>query len=124
MSAGAEPVLRDIKLRVQTGQLVIVSGQVGAGKTSLLAALLQELYAAKGADVSVHGQIAYTAQDPWVRNATLRDNILMGEKFDPVRYQEVLEACALVSDIALLPTGDSSEIGEKVSGWTHVKCLI
>lgn len=101
-------------MRVQTGQLVIVSGQVGAGKTSLLAALLQELYIAKGASISVHGQVAYTAQDPWVRNASLRDNVLMGEKFDPVRYQEVLMACALVSDIALLPAGDSSEIGEKV----------
>lgn len=93
---------------------MIVSGQVGAGKSSLLAAFLQELYAAKGVSVSVHGQVAYTAQDPWVRNASLRDNVLMGEKFDPVRYQEVLEACALVSDIALLPAGDSSEIGEKV----------
>ena len=69
---------------------------------------------AKGAAISVHGQVAYTAQDPWVRNASLRDNILMGEKFDPIRYQEVLAACALVSDIALLPTGDTSEIGEKV----------
>ncbi|KAK9847067.1 hypothetical protein WJX84_012280 [Apatococcus fuscideae] len=82
--SGSEPVLRDVNLRVQTGQLVIVSGQV-----------------------------AYTAQDPWVRNASLRDNVLMGEKYDPIRYQEVLEACALVSDIALLPAGDSSEIGEK-----------
>lgn len=35
------------------------------------------------------GTVAYTAQDPWICNATLRDNILMGRDFDEPRYQQV-----------------------------------
>jgi len=59
------------------------------------------------------GSVAYTAQDPWIQNATLRDNILMGRELDDERYAAVLEACALTQDLELLPAGDMSEIGEK-----------
>lgn len=61
----------------------------------------------------VSGSVAYTAQDPWIQNATLKDNILMGKELDEGRYQEVLNCCALVQDLELLPAGDMSEIGEK-----------
>ena len=57
--------------------------------------------------------MAYTAQDPWIQNATLKDNILMGKELDEERYQKVLECCALIQDLELLPAGDMSEIGEK-----------
>lgn len=59
------------------------------------------------------GSVAFTAQDPWIQNATLRDNILMGNEFDEERYNRVLESCALLTDLELLPAGDMSEIGEK-----------
>ncbi len=57
--------------------------------------------------------MTYTAQDPWIQNATLRDNILMGRPLDEERYAAVLDAVALTPDLALLPAGDMSEIGEK-----------
>ena len=57
--------------------------------------------------------MAYTAQEPWIQNATLRDNILMGNEYDEERYASVLDACALQTDLELLPAGDMSEIGEK-----------
>ena len=59
------------------------------------------------------GTVAYTAQEPWIQNATLRDNILMGNEYDEERYASVLDACALQTDLELLPAGDMSEIGEK-----------
>ena len=58
--------------------------------------------------------MAYVAQEAWIQTKTLRDNILFGQKLDPDRYDEVLEACALKPDLEILPNGDLTEIGEKV----------
>ena len=70
---GKEILLRDVDLSVAQGQLVVVVGAVGAGKTSLLCALLGEMLARRGS-VCVRGAVAYTQQDPWIQNATLKDN--------------------------------------------------
>lgn len=61
------------------------------------------------------GKIAYIQQQPWIRNLSLRENIIFGRKFDQILYDEVIEACALNKDIAMLPNGDFTEIGEKVN---------
>ncbi len=106
------PLLHNITLTIPSGALVLVVGDVGCGKTSLLQAILGEMHVRTGA-VEVHGSTAYTAQDPWIQNATLRDNVLMGASMDWDWYDAVLEACALVPDLELLPAGDLSEIGEK-----------
>lgn len=55
-----------------------------AGKSSLLAALLGEMYM-EGGTIAVAGSVAYAAQDPWIQNATLRDNVLMGNAYDEDR---------------------------------------
>lgn len=44
---------------------------------------------------------------------SLRDNILVGRPYDEEQYAAVLEACALLPDLATLPAGDATEIGEK-----------
>lgn len=59
--------------------------------------------------------MAYVPQQAWIQNATLKNNILFGSPLDEARYQQVLEACALLPDLKLLPGGDLTEIGEKVS---------
>lgn len=64
--------------------------------------------------VRVSGSVAYVPQAAWIQNATLRDNILFGQPFDPVKYEVVISACALSADLAQLPAGDMTEIGEKV----------
>lgn len=46
-------------------------------------------------------------------NASIRDNVLFGESFRPKRYQKVLELCALIPDIELMPCQDNAEIGER-----------
>jgi ABC-type multidrug transport system fused ATPase/permease subunit len=100
--------------RVARGELVGVIGRVGAGKSSLLHALLGELQGqgARGV-VQLRGRVALVTQQPWIRNATLRDNILFGRTYEPTRYARVLDACALHEDLKLLAAGDLTEIGEK-----------
>ena len=58
--------------------------------------------------------MAYVPQQAWIRNATLKENILFGKNSDDVRYPRTIEACALGPDLEILPGGDETEIGEKV----------
>uniref|UniRef100_A0A336KSQ1 ABC-type glutathione-S-conjugate transporter n=1 Tax=Culicoides sonorensis TaxID=179676 RepID=A0A336KSQ1_CULSO len=104
--------LKNIKFKVDVNQLVAVVGTVGSGKSSLLAALLGEMYRISGR-VNRKGSIAYVPQQAWIQNATLRDNILFARPFDKKRYEKVVHACALKADIDMLPDGDQTEIGEK-----------
>lgn len=60
-----------------------------------------------------YSTIAYVPQNPWLLNGSIRDNILFGESYRPKRYQKVLELCALMPDIELMPAGDMTEIGER-----------
>ncbi|XP_035695059.1 multidrug resistance-associated protein 1-like [Branchiostoma floridae] len=106
------PILKDISFAVPDGSLVAVVGQVGAGKSSLLSALLGEMEKQHGY-VAVRGSTAYVPQQAWIQNATLRDNILFDKRLNISQYKEVLEACALGPDLEMLPGGDMTEIGEK-----------
>lgn len=63
--------------------------------------------------VNTFGNIAYLQQQAWIQNASLRDNILFGKPFDKERYKKIIEACALKTDLEILPGGDQTEIGEK-----------
>ncbi|ETV79145.1 hypothetical protein H257_07232 [Aphanomyces astaci] len=102
----------DINLTIQQGQFVVLHGAVGQGKSSLCAALLGEMRKLAGT-VFVGGEVAYFAQQSWIQNATIRDNILFGKPFDAAKYARVVEACALTKDMAGLPAGDHTEIGQK-----------
>ncbi|EFA77181.1 hypothetical protein PPL_12389 [Heterostelium album PN500] len=99
-------VLKDINLDVSIGELAVVIGPVGSGKSSLLSSLLV-------GGCALQGNIAYVSQLPWIMNGTLRDNILFGKEYDQQKYQNILEICELVPDLNTLPKGDLSGIGEK-----------
>ena len=74
--------LEEITLSAHKGELVCLVGRVGAGKSSILHALLGDLYKATGT-VTLRGSVAYVAQQPWVLNASVRDNITFGKPWDP-----------------------------------------
>ncbi|KAJ2774929.1 hypothetical protein IWQ57_000607 [Coemansia nantahalensis] len=107
-----EPVLKDVDIKCRRDELVAVIGRVGAGKSSLVSAILGDMIKCSGT-VEVCGSIAYVPQQPWIMNATLRDNILFGHRFDQAFYDRVVDACALRQDLDMLPAGDMTEIGEK-----------
>jgi ABC-type multidrug transport system fused ATPase/permease subunit len=136
-------VLRNLRLSVKHGTLVILTGAVGSGKSSAISALLGELHVAStkrplsppqgagagagtGTDegqcdsvmdittdppVYLNGSAAVVSQQPALLNATLRNNILFGRKYDQERYEWVLDRCCLVPDLQTLPAGDRTEIG-------------
>nr|XP_060497769.1 ATP-binding cassette sub-family C member 2 [Panthera onca] len=107
-----EATIRDVNLDIMPGQLVAVVGTVGSGKSSLMSAMLGEMENVHG-HITIKGTIAYVPQQSWIQNGTLKDNILFGSELDEKKYQQVLEACALLPDLEVLPGGDLAEIGEK-----------
>lgn len=107
-----QATLKNINISVKKGRLTAIVGPVGCGKTSLISAFLGEMEKIQGS-VNVDGRIAYVPQQAWIQNATLQDNITFGKTFNKKFYEQVVAACALTSDFAMLPGGDQTEIGEK-----------
>ena len=108
----ALPTLRNVSLSLSTPDLVLVTGPVGCGKSSLLLAILQELPPSRGT-VSCEGRIAYVSQKPWVFSGTIRDNILFGKDMCTERYAQTIDVCQLGEDVAKWPSGDLTMIGER-----------
>uniref|UniRef100_A0A8D3DGD5 ABC-type glutathione-S-conjugate transporter n=1 Tax=Scophthalmus maximus TaxID=52904 RepID=A0A8D3DGD5_SCOMX len=111
-SADGPPCLKRINIHVPRGSLVAVVGHVGSGKSSLLSAMLGETEKRSGR-VVVKGSVAYVPQQAWIQNATVQDNVIFGREKLKTWYHRVLEACALLPDLDILPAGDATEIGEK-----------
>ncbi|HEX8822199.1 MAG TPA: ATP-binding cassette domain-containing protein, partial [Archangium sp.] len=115
-SANSPPVVRDVSLRIEPGQMVAIVGRSGAGK-STLANLLLGLYLPTsgrvvydGVDLhnldlrSVRGQMGVVLQDPSFFGSSLRDNITLGSPGLPL--ERVVEAAKLANihdDILAMP---------------------
>uniref|UniRef100_A0A8C0BW99 ABC-type glutathione-S-conjugate transporter n=1 Tax=Buteo japonicus TaxID=224669 RepID=A0A8C0BW99_9AVES len=111
-SKETSPCLRRIDLTVPQGSLLAVVGQVGAGKSSLLSALLGELEKTDGCMI-MKDTAAYVPQQAWIQNASVEDNILFGKEMNETWFNRVIDACALQPDLESFPAGRKSEIGEK-----------
>jgi ABC-type multidrug transport system fused ATPase/permease subunit len=111
----SKEVLRDLTLSFPPG-LNVVFGQVAAGKSALLQALLGELDLHNGELLKPDAPIGYCAQTPWLQSMSIRDNILFSSPYDEMRYKQTLEACALTADLANFKHGDLSNIGENGIG--------
>lgn len=70
--------------------------------------------------VSVIGSTAYVPQAPFILGGTVRDNILFGREYDEERYGVAVQAAQLEPDLAQLPAGDMTELGESGGGCHHI----
>ncbi|PYH40482.1 ATP-binding cassette transporter YOR1 [Aspergillus saccharolyticus JOP 1030-1] len=104
--------LKDMSFEISRGELIAVIGPVGSGKTSLLAALAGDMRQTTGT-LRMGVTRGYCPQYAWVQNTTVRNNILFGKEYDEARYNQVIDACALRSDLAMFPDGDQTEVGER-----------
>ncbi|KAJ2609007.1 ATP-binding cassette glutathione S-conjugate transporter ycf1 [Coemansia sp. RSA 1804] len=105
-------------LTIKSGEMAMVVGRVGSGKSSFVTALCGEMPISSGTG-KVYGTIGYVEQKPTILDDTVRGNILMGREFDEKFFWQVIEACDLVKDIYSMPDGDQTEVGSyglKLSG--------
>ncbi|KAJ7035141.1 P-loop containing nucleoside triphosphate hydrolase protein [Mycena alexandri] len=117
------PSSRRFILRIE-GELLfkrgfnLVVGPTGSGKTSLLMALLGEMHLIQSSPASWFNiprqrGVSYAAQESWVLNDTIKNNILFNSPIDEERYSKVLYQCCLERDLELFDAGDETEVGEK-----------
>ncbi|KAF4974138.1 hypothetical protein FZEAL_8903 [Fusarium zealandicum] len=124
-------VLRNLNFSFPSGELSVISGKTGTGKSLVLSALLGETDLLEGSirvpktklpaerhddeanlgNWLIPGSVAYVGQTPWLESASLRDNILFGLPFVQERYKKVVDVCALTKDLEMLPDGDKTELG-------------
>ncbi|PQE06054.1 ABC bile acid transporter protein [Rutstroemia sp. NJR-2017a BBW] len=124
-------VLRNVNVSFPEGELSVISGKTGTGKSLMLASILGEVDIIAGAVKVPRGpkpedrhdhlanrdnwiipsSIAFVAQIPWIENASIKDNILFGLPLDEKRYEKVIEVCALRKDLEMLGDGENTEIG-------------
>ncbi|XP_022721510.1 ABC transporter C family member 8-like isoform X2 [Durio zibethinus] len=104
--------LRDVDMEIKRGQKIAVCGPVGAGKSSILCAMLGEIPKLSGT-VHMFGSIAYVSQTSWIQSGTIRDNIIYGKPMDAHKYEKAIKVCALDKDINSFDHGDLTEIGQR-----------
>ena len=118
--------LDGVSLSVPAGETHALVGATGGGKSSLVRLLLGFIapqsgrVLVDGADLStldlraLRQQIGYVAQDPFLTDGSVHDNIAYGDrKADPARVREAALAAAAEDFIRGLPKGYDSEVGER-----------
>ncbi|CAD2219120.1 ABC transporter transmembrane region/ABC transporter, putative [Angomonas deanei] len=105
-------LLKDLNLEIPRGKLTVIVGPTGSGKSSLFLTMLSQLEVSKG-EAWCCKNIAYVPQQPWIMNATLKDNILFFSEDDEERLTRALEVSQLKADLDILSNGLKTEIGEK-----------
>jgi ABC-type multidrug transport system fused ATPase/permease subunit len=119
----------DIDMRFRIGELNVIVGPTGSGKTSLLMALLGEMSKLSGnvylpggksreelkadVDTGLVESVAYCAQQAWLVNGTIKENIVFASPWNARRYKNVIVACSLQRDLEILDGGDQTLVGEK-----------
>ena len=132
--------LKNINLEIQKGEFVCVIGKSGSGKSTLFQSILGELFArpaglvdpqvdpeehgpeeasieelaeTPGSYLNYNANLSYLSQKPWIRNATLKENIIFGHPFEEKKYKECVEFSGLEDDLKILKDGDETVIGDK-----------
>lgn len=121
-------LLKDLDLRLKTGEFVAIIGEVGAGKSLLLDSLLREAparfssYVLDGQDAldrsleSLRGHFAFVPQEGFIMSSTLRDNVVFEYGTSRDKDPGVLRSLGLAAfalDRSMLEAGLDTEIGER-----------
>ena len=106
-------ILKNINFSIKKGELVMIIGQIGSGKTTLFNALLNNILSSPQTIIKINNSIAYTNQNPFIKFDTIKNNILFFNEYDEEKYNKILNLCELEKDIKSFNKGDYTIISEK-----------
>lgn len=108
-----QSLIKNLNLDIARGTFNILIGRVGSGKSLLLRSLIREMQLEEGSADLGPKAAAFCSQTPWLKNASIRDNVLSESALDEDWYDKVARACLLDRDFADLPQGDRTLVGSK-----------
>jgi ATP-binding cassette subfamily C protein CydD len=120
------PALDSVSLAVEPGSLVVVTGESGSGKSSLLA-LLMRFVEPTGGEIRIGGhrldelpvqawreQVGWVSQDPHLFAGSVADNVRLGcPGATDGAVEEALERAGAAVFVGALPEGSATQIGER-----------
>lgn len=106
-------VLKNVDIEINRGSIVMCSGLVGSGKTTLGKAIMGELAPASGTISVSSKRIGCCQQSPWLPSGTIKEAICAFLPEDQGWYEEVIRLCCLEDDISALANGDQTQIGSR-----------
>lgn len=120
-------VLHGLDLEVTRGQTVAIVGPTGAGKSTIVK-LLCRFYDPSGGKVTLNGidlrefeldalrsRFAVVLQDPYLFDASVRDNITLGREVDEARLLDAVERTRAIEVVKKLEHGFDTKVGERGS---------
>jgi ATP-binding cassette subfamily C (CFTR/MRP) protein 4 len=105
--------ISDVSLSFEAGELSCISGKVGCGKSALILSLAGELNSFSGSIKRNYSSLGYAAQNAWIMNGSIKENITMGLSFNKEWYEQVVDACGLRLDFCQLSNGDLTIVGDR-----------
>jgi ATP-binding cassette subfamily B protein len=124
---GAMPVLHSVSLNIPAGATIALVGGTGSGKSTLIKLALGFIEAQSGeirfdgedlrmlSKSSLRAAIGYVAQEPFLTDGSVAENIAYGQLPDPERVREAAIAAEAHGFISALPNGYDSPVGERGS---------
>lgn len=108
-----EPTIKNLTFKMKRGDMMLVAGRVGTGKTTLLHALMREIKTVSG-KASIKGSIAYVEQEPFIFSASVKENVAFGLEFDQARFDYAVKVSQLEEDVKNnFSNGADTIIGER-----------
>lgn len=120
-------ILFGLDLEVRRGQTVAIVGPTGAGKSTIVK-LLCRFYDPTAGRVSLNGvdlrrfeleslrrRFAVVLQDPYLFDASVRDNITLGREVDPAKLIAAAERTRAMEVVKKLEAGFDTRVGERGS---------
>lgn len=87
----ARIIVSELDFSLKKGELMVIVGQVGCGKTTILHSIMEETKLCEGKH-TIEGTIAYVEQEPFIVSGSIEDNILMGLEFNAEQFEKAIEA--------------------------------
>jgi ATP-binding cassette subfamily B protein len=120
---GTENGIFDVGFDIERGSFTVITGRIGAGKTTLVRSILG-LVAAEAGEIRWNGMLveepdrflvpphaAYTPQVPKLFSMSLRNNLLMGLGVSDAEVLAAIDTAVMTPDLAHMPAGLDTQVG-------------